>query len=109
MKSAGVQVESDYGRPKDGLGRVVSEHDLQALAVERAGASKGAYAGVKQPSPTMGNQPGPLALLVKVGTPFLSMSDGLVGLDNRPLSSAPCPFCQDQDPFLDHARERPGA
>ena len=61
-----MQVESDYGRPKDGLGRVVSEHDLQALAVERAGASKGPYAGVKQPSPAMGNQPGPLALLVKV-------------------------------------------
>lgn len=61
-----MQVESDYGRPKDGLGRVVSDHDLQALAVERTGASKGSYAGVKQPSSAMGNQPGPLALLVKV-------------------------------------------
>lgn len=73
-KSAGMQVESDYGRPKDGLGRVVSEHDLQALAVERAGAAKGAYAGVKQPSPTMGNQPGPLALLVKARTPVVDHS-----------------------------------
>ena len=69
-----MQVESDYGRPKDGLGRVVSEHDLQAMAVERAGAAKGSYAGVKQPSPAMGNQPGPLALLVKVLSLFLEVS-----------------------------------
>ena len=62
----GTQVEADYGRPKDGLGRVVSEHDLQALAVERGPSSKGAYAGVKHPSSGMGNQPGPLTLLVKV-------------------------------------------
>lgn len=61
-----MQVEADYGRPKDGLGRVVSQHDLQALAVERGGGAKGAYAGVKRPNPAMGNQPGPLALLVKV-------------------------------------------
>ena len=64
----GLQVEADYGRPKDGLGRVVSEHDLQALAVERAGGPKGPYAGVKRPNPGMGNQPGPLTLLVKVLT-----------------------------------------
>ena len=61
-----VQVEADYGRPKDGLGRVVSEHDLQALALERGPGSKGAYAGVKRPNPAIGNQPGPLTLLVKV-------------------------------------------
>ncbi len=59
-------MEADYGRPKDGLGRVVSEHDLQALALERGAGSKGAYAGVKRPNPAMGNQPGPLTLLVKV-------------------------------------------
>ena len=61
-------MEADYGRPKDGLGRVVSEHDLQALALERGPGSKGAYAGVKRPNPAMGNQPGPLTLLVKVNS-----------------------------------------
>lgn len=80
-----MQVESDYGRPKDGLGRVVSEHNLQALAVERAGGSKGAYAGVKQPSPAMGNQPGPLALLVKV--PKLLYPSQLQGLPKEGLSA----------------------
>ncbi len=66
VTSTCMQVEADYGRPKDGLGRVVSEHDLQALAVERGAGSKGPYAGVKRPNPAMGNQPGPLTLLVKV-------------------------------------------
>ena len=59
-------MEADYGRPKDGLGRVVSEHDLQALALERGGGSKGAYAGVKRPNPAMGNQPGPRPRVGKV-------------------------------------------
>ncbi|KAL3130535.1 hypothetical protein ABBQ38_008347 [Trebouxia sp. C0009 RCD-2024] len=69
-ESARKQGESD-GDQDDGTSKSDGDHLLsssadQALAVERAGAAKGAYAGVKQPSPTMGNQPGPLALLVKV-------------------------------------------
>lgn len=61
-----LQVEADYGRPKDGLGRVLSQHDLQTLAVEQASPSREPYAGVKAPNATMSSPPGPLALLVKV-------------------------------------------
>ena len=61
-----MQVEADYGRPKDGLGRVMSSDDLQTLALEQTSPAKEPYAGVKSPNAAMGSPPGPLALLVKV-------------------------------------------
>lgn len=67
MPSIHVQVEADYGRPKDGLGRVMSTADLQTLAVEQTSPAREPYAGVGSPNAAMGgNPPGPLALLVKV-------------------------------------------
>ena len=72
-KSKPVQVEADYGRPKDGLGRVMSSDDLQTLATEQTSPAKEPYAGVKSPNAAMGSPPGPLALLVKVESSFLML------------------------------------